>query len=172
MDHLAASADLTTSSDALLADLTARGIGFDRHDHAPLRTVADSKEVQHLMRPGALHIKNLYLRDRKKRNFLVTLEQDREVDLKALGAALEAKELSFGSPERLMEYLGILPGAVSPLAMLTGVRTGVVLVLDRAVERAERVYMHPLVNNRSIGMAPGDLLGWLAALGVAPVWLD
>lgn len=171
MDH-AVTDDLTAGSDALIADLAARGLDFDRHDHAPLRTVADAKEVQHLMRPGALHIKNLYLRDRKKRNFLVTLEQDREVDLKALGAALEAKELSFGSPDRLMEFLGILPGAVSPLAMLSGARTGVVLVLDRAVERAERIYMHPLVNDRSIGMAPGDLLAWLAGQGVAPVWLD
>ncbi|MDR0810193.1 MAG: prolyl-tRNA synthetase associated domain-containing protein [Gemmobacter sp.] len=172
MAPLASSADLTASSDALLDDLAARGIGFDRHDHPPLRTVADSKEVQHLMCPGALHIRNLYLRDRKKRNFLVVLEQDRAVDLKVLGAAIGARELSFGSPDRLMEFLGILPGAVSPLAMLTGARTGVVLVLDRAVERAERIYMHPLINDRSIGMAPEELLSWLAGLGVTPLWLD
>ncbi len=162
---------LPVTSDALIAMLDAAGIGYTRHDHVPLRTVGDAKQVQDAMGAG-LHIKNLYLRDRKKRNWLVTLEQDRDIDLKVLGEKIGAAGLSFGSQERLMEYLGIRPGAVSPLAMVTGARTGVTLVLDPALRDAERVHMHPLVNDRTLAIAPADLTRWLAATGCTPVWLD
>ncbi len=162
---------LPVTSDALIARIAAAGIPFDRHDHVPLRTVTDAKAVQGAMGAG-LHVKNFYLRDRKKKNWLVTLEQDREVDLKALGERLGTAGLSFGSEERLMEYLGIRPGAVSPLAMVTGATTGVTLVLDAAIRAAGRVHVHPLVNDRTLAMAPADLLRWLALCGCAPVWLE
>jgi len=166
---------LPVSSDALLAQLDDWGIDYSLHEHVPLRTVEDSKGVQSGLLPagpGVLHIKNLYLRDRKKRNYLVTLEQDRAIDLKELGRDLGAGGLSFGSPERLMEFLGIRPGAVSPLAMVTGARTGVRLVLDRAVERAETVCLHPLVNDRTVAMTPAALLEVLGHWGVEITWLD
>lgn len=162
---------LPVTSDALLAQLDALGIATVRHDHVPLRTVADAKLVQDAMGPG-LHIKNLYLRDRKKKNWLVTLEQDRDIDLKRLGEQIGAAGLSFGSEERLMEHLGIRPGAVSPLAMVTGVKTGVTLVLDGAIRTAHSVHMHPLVNDRTLAMAPADLGRWLGAIGCEPVWLE
>ena len=96
------------------------------------------------MVPGenALRIKNLYLRDKKKRNYLVTLQQDREIDLKALGAELGVGNLSFGSADRLMEFLGVRPGAVSPLAMVNGVENGVRFFLDPGVKKAELIFVH------------------------------
>ena len=39
-------------SDALMAQLDAAGIPYVRHDHVPLRTVADAKEVQDAMGAG------------------------------------------------------------------------------------------------------------------------
>ena len=82
MDATSAHQDsLPVTSDALIARLDGMGISYDRFDHVPLMTVQDSKAVQGVMRgpdQGGVHIKNLYLRDRKKRNFLVTLEQDRD----------------------------------------------------------------------------------------------
>lgn len=74
-----------------MAQLDDWGLSYVLHEHVPLRTVEDSKAVEHaLVVPGekALRLKNLYLRDRKKRNYLVSLQQDREIDLKALGAEL------------------------------------------------------------------------------------
>lgn len=162
---------LPVTSDALIAQLDALGIAYQRHDHVPLRTVADAKTVQDAMGAG-LHVKNLYLRDRKKKNWLVTLEQDRDIDLKRLGDQIGAAGLSFGSEERLMEFLGIRPGAVSPLAMVTGAKTGVTLVLDGALRDAQVVHVHPLVNDRTLAMTPADLMRWLASIGCTPVWLD
>ena len=166
---------LPISSDALLGKLKAWGIAYSYHEHVPLRTVDEAKTVEaDLVEPGetAFRLKNLYLRDRKKRNYLVTLEQDREIDLKALGAQLGGGGLSFGSADRLMEFLGIRPGAVSPLAMVTGVQTGVTFYMDAAARAADRIYMHPLVNDRTIGITPAEFDRVLGHLGVEAHWLE
>ena len=55
------------------------------------------------------HIKNLYLRDKKKNNYLVVAEENKDIDLKTLGEAIGAARLSFGSADRLMEYLACVP---------------------------------------------------------------
>lgn len=166
---------LPVTSDALLALMRGAGVDFELYEHIPLRTVEDAKTVQGCVvpaGPGRVDIKNFYLRDRKKRNYLVVLEQDRAVDLKALGVMLGAAGLSFGSAERLMEFLGIRPGAVSPLAMVTGAGTGVQLYMDRVIEQAEWVHVHPLVNDRTVAVRPGDLLRLLNRWGGDVGWLE
>jgi len=166
---------LPVSSDALLAQLDNWGVEYVLHHHVPLRTVADAKTVEADIsrgRSGGFHVKNLYLRDKKKRNHLVTLEQDREIDLKVLGADLGVGNLSFGSADRLMQHLGIRPGAVSPLAMVTGHDQGVTFYLDRAARDADMIYMHPLVNDRTVAMRPEALLMVLEKIGASVTWLD
>lgn len=166
---------LPVSSDDLLARMREAGVDFALHEHIPLRTVEDAKTVQGGAVPagnGRIDIKNFYLRDRKKRNHLVVLEQDREVDLKALGAQMGVAGLSFGSAERLMEFLGVRPGAVSPLAMINGAGTGVQLWMDAAVKAADFVHAHPLVNDRTVAMRPLDLQQVLAGWGAEVAWLE
>ncbi|TMV03749.1 prolyl-tRNA synthetase associated domain-containing protein [Ruegeria sediminis] len=165
---------LPLSSDALLARLAEWGLEYRLHEHVPLRTVEDSKAAEgQFMVPGenALRIKNLYLRDKKKRNYLVTLEQSREIDLKALGAELGVGNLSFGSADRLMENLGIRPGAVSPLAMINGVENGVRFFMDAAAQQADVIYMHPLVNDRTVAMSRTDVMAFLDRIGCEVTWL-
>lgn len=166
---------LPVSSDALLEKLDRWGIAYALHTHVPLRTVEDAKQVQDGLDPDGVrvfHTKNFYLRDRKKRNYLVTLEQDRNVDLAVLGAAMGAGKPSFGSAGRLMEFLGVRPGAVSPLAMENGTKSGVRFFLDPEVRQAELVFVHPLVNDRTIALTPDALLDVLNRLGVDVEWLE
>ena len=166
---------LPLSSNALLARLRDWGLAFTSHEHVPLRTVAESKEVEaELVVEGEVpfRLKNLYLRDKKKRNYLVTLQQDHEIDLKALGAELGVGNLSFGSADRLLQNLGIRPGAVSPLAMINGVENGVRFFMDARAKVADRIYMHPLVNDRTIGMPPANLQRFFEQVGVTPEWLE
>ncbi len=165
---------LPVSSDALLAQLEGWGLGYELHHHVPLRTVEEAKSVEEAMIvPGeaAFRVKNLYLRDKKKRNYLVTLEQDREIDLKALGKQLGVGGLSFGSPDRLLQNLGIRPGAVSPLAMITGAANNVRFVMDAAVRDCSTIYMHPLVNDCTVAMGVADFETFLEKLSVTPEWL-
>ncbi len=165
---------LPLSSDALLAQLDDWGLSYRLHSHIPLRTVEDAKVVEdQFMVPGenALRLKNLYLRDKKKRNYLVTLEQSREIDLKALGTELGIGNLSFGSADRLFQNLGIRPGAVSPLAMINGVENNVKFFMDAAAQQADVINMHPLVNDRTVAMPRTDLMAFFAKVGCEVTWL-
>ena len=166
---------LPVSSDALLDMLRAEGVEFELHSHPPLRTVAESKGVQDgWLSPedGGGHIKNLYLRDHRKRNYLVVAEQDRDIDLKSLAGRIGSGRLSFGSPTRLMEHLGVRPGAVTPLAMVTGRATGVELWIDAGLRESALVFAHPLVNDRTIALTPEALTRCLEGIGCEVRWLD
>ena len=166
---------LPISSDAIIERLDNWGIAYTRTDHVPLRTVEESKKVQGQFlssEQGGGHIKNLYLRDNKKRNVLLVAEQDRKIDLKTLNSKLGTGRLSFGSAERLMENLGVRPGAVTPLSMINGVETGVQLFIDSGLKSCRQIYVHPLVNDRTLGISVEGLQRFFEKIEVQPVWVD
>jgi len=166
---------LPISSENLLAYLDEAGLSYSRMEHIPLRTVADSKQVRDgflSAADGGGHIKNLYLRDKKKQNYLVVLQEDAELELKFVAEKIGANRLSFGSADRLLENLGVRPGAVTPLSMINGVQKQVQLFMDASLREKTLLYMHPLVNDRTVGMAPASLEAFLAALGAEYHWID
>ena len=100
----------------LLAFLDDLGIASTTHDHEAVFTVSESTEVHDRM-PGG-HTKNLFLKDKKGRIFLVVALHDAEIDLKSLHQKIGAQgRLSFGKPDLLMEVLGVEPGSVTPFAL-------------------------------------------------------
>ena len=166
---------LPVSSDAIIALLEKLDISYRRFDHVPLMTVEDSKKIESQFlasSDGGGHIKNLYLRDNKKRNFLVVAEQDRKINLKALPSVLGSGRLSFGSSERLFENLGVRPGAVTPLSMITGVKNDVKIFFDEDLRKCTKLYVHPLVNDRTIEVAIEGLEKFLKHLGTEPNWIN
>ena len=174
MSELEANADaetpLPTAPETLLARLDALGIAYRCVEHPPVFTVEEAKALRGEL-PGA-HIKNLFLRNKKGRMWLVTCLEDREVDLKALGERLEAGRFSFGSAERLMTYLGVRPGAVTPFAVINDKGGDVTMVLDSGLLGEDPVNCHPLVNTMTTALAPADLLRFLEAEGHPPQMLD
>ena len=166
---------LPISSDTLLETLKEWSISYKLFEHVPLRTVEDSKKVEGIFTStenGGGHVKNLYLRDKKKRNILLVAEQDQAIDLKKLGKNLNFSNLSFGSPERLMQNLGVRPGAVTPLSMINGVNNNVSLFMDRALRNKTVIYVHPLVNDRTIEMTIENLEKFFSKIGVNFEWID
>lgn len=155
----------------LLAELDRLGIDYAAHAHPPVFTVPEAKRHRPVEAPGEHHTKNLFLRNKKGKMWLVTLDEDRPVDLKDLGARLGAGNLSFGSAERLRRHLGVEPGSVTPLAVMNDTGGEVTLVLDRALAEGH-VWCHPLTNDRTLRLASADLVRFLAATGHAPQLLD
>lgn len=155
------------SPDDLFARLAALGIAVATVRHPPLFTVEQSKALRGTL-PGG-HTKNLFVKDKKDRMWLVTAEEDRPIDLKALGAALGAQgRLSFGSPERLMRHLGIVPGAVTPFGLANDTAGAVRFVLDRELLRHAVLNFHPLTNDATTAIGRDDFLRFLAAIDHAP----
>lgn len=141
----------------LMARLAALEIDVTTHRHPPLHTVAES-QAQRGQLPGG-HIKNLFVRDKKRRYWLVTVPEDAEIDLKALRHILGATgNLSFGAAEALIEKLGVRPGAVTPFAVMNDRDGDVTFALERSLLNETLVNAHPLHNEATIAVAPADLM--------------
>ena len=161
---------LPTAPETLLALLDQLQIGYVVHEHPPLCTVEDSKKNRGVML--GVHIKNLYLRDRKKRNFLLVAGEDQRIDLKALDQKIGCDRLSFGSADRLFEMLGVRPGAVSPLSLVNDPDHKVHLLLDKALHTNDLVYAHPLVNDMTLEIKGPCLQKFFLYTGHQPQWLE
>ena len=155
----------------LFARLDALGIETRTVEHEAAFTVEQAQHLRGVL-DGA-HVKNLFLRDKKKNIWLVTVMEERAVDLKALKGALEAKgNLSFGSPDLLMECLGVIPGAVTAFGPINDRDGRVSVVLDKAILDHETVSVHPLRNDRTTQIACQDLIRFLEEIGHPPRILD
>jgi Ala-tRNA(Pro) deacylase len=154
----------------LFARLDALAIAAESFEHPAVHTVEEAKALRGEL--AGAHIKNLFLRNKKGAMWLVTCQEDRAIDLKALGERLGAGRLSFASADRLMSYLGVLPGAVTPLAVINDRQGAVAVVLDSALPAQDPVNCHPLVNTMTTALAGRDLVRFLEAEGHPPRLLD
>lgn len=159
------------SPDRLLARLESLEIEAVTHRHPPVFTVEEAQALKGDL-PGA-HTKNLFLRDKKGAMWLVTALHDRRVDLEALGPRLGARgRLSFGSEARLMRYLGVSPGSVTPLAVVNDPGGAVGVVLDAGLRAFDTWNAHPLDNGMTTAMSGSDLVRFLEAHDHPPTWID
>src|ERR687890_1792182 len=152
---------VATPSD-LFAYLEKLGIRTETFEHAPVFTVAESRGVKAKI-PGG-HSKNLFLKDRKDRLFLVVAKDETRIDLKRLHETIGASgRLSFGSAELLNETLGVEPGSVTPFALINDTAGRVSVILDADLMAFERVNFHPLVSSMTTTIGRDDLRAFLAA---------
>jgi len=156
--------------DSLLARLAALGIEAETHRHPPVFTVEEARALRDDL-PGA-HIKNLFLRDKKKRMWLLVCLADSKVDLKQVAARLGAKGLSFASADRLMAAWGVTPGAVTPFGAVNDGEGAVQVVLERGILAHDRVNCHPLDNAMTTNIATADLLRFLEAMAHSPQFIE
>ncbi|MEM8596556.1 MAG: prolyl-tRNA synthetase associated domain-containing protein [Pseudomonadota bacterium] len=149
--------------EALYALFDRLAIPYAHHDHPPFFTVADSKGLRD-EHPGA-HVKNMFLKGKKGDLWLVTCLEDRAIRIRDLEKALGAKGLSFGKSELLWEHLGVLPGAVTPFALINDRAGAVRFAIDAGVLAAEVINAHPLHNEATTAIAAADLQRFLEAVG-------
>ena len=64
-----------------------------------------------------------------------------------------------------MAHLGVIPGAVTPLALVNDRERLVQPVIDEGLLAHELVNVHPLRNDRTTTMRTRDLMRFVAALG-------
>ena len=174
IDNLNLDKQLLVTSKNLIKKLDNWNINYKSFSHAPVMSVQEAKLIQNKLfgfDKDKGHIKNLYLRDKRKNNILFVTHQDTLVDLKLLAETIEMDRLSFGSPERLMENLGVLPGAVSPFSMINGVKHDVRLFLDNNLKSFKKIFAHPLVNNQTIEISLDQLELFFKKITATPKWI-
>ena len=152
-------APLPTSKDDLFQVLGDLNITFELHEHDPIFTVEEGAHLEKTI-PG-MHCRNLFLRDKKKKMFLIVAANETKIDLKKLPALINSKHLSFGSADRLWENLGIRQGSVNPFCILNDKDQNVRIILDAHMMAQTRVNYHPMDNGMTIGHSPNDLIHFI-----------
>lgn len=159
--------------EGLLAWLGALGIETRTVRHAPVFTVAESRELRGGL-PGG-HSKNLFLKPSKGDGpfLLAVLEESRKAPVDALARAAGAGRVEMAPAEALRAVLGVEPGSVTPFGLVNAAPGSVETVFDAALMRDhEWVHFHPLANHMTTAIRPADLLRFLNALGHDPRLLD
>ncbi|MBO9100204.1 MULTISPECIES: prolyl-tRNA synthetase associated domain-containing protein [unclassified Rhizobium] len=154
----------------LFAFLDAMGIAHKTLEHPAVFTVAESVSLRDQI-PGG-HTKNLFVKDKKDNFFLLTVEENAAVDLKTVHTLIgAASKVSFGKPEKLMEYLGVIPGAVTAFGAINDIGHHVTFVIDEALMADDIINCHPLSNEATTSIATQDLVRFMEATGHTPLVL-
>jgi len=154
----------------LFKTLEGLGVEYSTVEHPPVFTVEEAKALRGEIEGG--HTKNLFLRNKKGKMWLVVCAEDRGVDLRELAGRLNAGRLSFGSAERLEHYLGLIPGAVTPFGIINDKSGAVRVVLDRALLEEDPLNFHPLDNALTTAISPPDLMRFLESEGHPALLVD
>lgn len=101
------------------------------------------------------------------RTLLIVVGDDKSVDLKGLKDAVGADKLSFASPERMLELLGVEPGSVTILGLANDMEHKVEVFIDQAIWNAEEFQCHPLVNTATLVIPHIGMEAFLKATGHA-----
>lgn len=151
------------TEDEMYAEFDRAGIAHETLEHPAVFTVEDSAAI-HAALPAA-HTKNLFLKDKQKRFWLIVLPSDRRADLKAFAELLGAGKFSFGKPEEMEALLRVTPGAVTPLAVANVEPGAVSLVFDASFATSPRIAVHPLRNTATVAVPFAALVAWLEGRG-------
>ena len=157
---------MVASEDDLMRRFAELGIATVTHRHAALFTVEESQRLRGDL-PGG-NCKSLFLKDKKGALWLVVALEDQVLDLKTLHKTIGAARLSFAKADVLWQVLGVRPGAVTPFALINDTEGRVRIVLDRTMMTHDPLNYHPLHNEATTALAPGDLLAFLRACGCEP----
>lgn len=144
----------------LLKDLS---IPFEIIEHEAALTVEEMESV--LPEMDAQVCKNLFLRDQKgKQHYLVVMAKEKPFNLKEFEAAQGLGKMSFASEKRLLKYLDVPSGSVSPFGLINDEAAHVIVYIDNALKTCKEVGVHPNINTVTVTLSSSDLEKYLKSL--------
>jgi len=161
---------MPVSREELFEYLDKLNISHTTYEHAPIFTVEEGADIKTSM-PGG-HTKNLFLKDKAGRFFLICAIGQTPIPINKLHPILGCKRLSFGKPEPLMELLGMTPGSVTLFSVLNDTEKLVTLILDADLMNHDIVNFHPLLNDATTAISSADMITFAKATGHDPIILD
>ena len=152
------------NQEEILKLLDEKKIEYTLVHHKPVFTIDEMNEIDV---PNKDRIaKNLFLRDDKKRSYyLVSIEETKRADLKALRMLLSSRPLSFASEDDLVSILSLKKGEVTPFGLLNDKEHKAVFILDSYFEGGI-IGIHPNDNTATVFLKASDLLSVLENSGV------
>ena len=151
------------------------GIKTETVRHPAVHRVEDNQALRGSLEGG--HCKCLFVKDKKGNKALAVVDEGRKINLKSFADKMEMKRLSFGSPDRLFETLGVKPGSVTPFALINRLvdkpqEADLKVVLDAKMMEKAPLHYHPLHNEATVRINPDDLLMFIHHCGYKPIIHD
>lgn len=147
------------------------GIEFEVFEHPPLDTIEIA--LKYWKDIDAVHCKNLFFRNHKgNRHYLVIIRDTTPFNIRSLEIKLKQGKLTFGSEKRLLKYLGVKPGSVSPFGLINDTNHHVHLFLDKQLQNAEKISFHPNDNTASLVLIYADFIKYLQTMGNTFEFID
>jgi Ala-tRNA(Pro) deacylase len=148
----------------LYSILNELNIPFGYYGHPPVATIEDARKYWKDIE--ATHCKNLFFRNHKgDRHYLVIIEHTHDLYVRDLEQRLKQGKLSFASDQRMMRYLGLTPGSVTPFGLINDKEKHVHLFLDENLKKARKISFHPCINTASLVITFSDLGKFLRHMG-------
>lgn len=139
-------------------------IQYEVFYHPPTPSVDDA--LRYWDKINATHCKNLFFRNHKgNRHYLVLFHYLQQLNIRDLELCLKQGKLSFASPERMMRYLGLKPGSVSPFGIINDTNNHVHLFIDNQLLKADKLSFHPNDNTATLVVSIKDFLSFLEKSG-------
>ena len=146
-------------------------ISFEYLEHPEAPTIEIAK--QYWKGHDAKHCKNLFFRNHKgNRHYLVILDCDCDMDIHSIEKQLHQGKLSFASEHRMMKYLGVSPGSVTPFGLINDAEHHVHVFLDKNLQHAQRLSFHPCINTASLIISRSDFLRFMNYTENHYEWLE
>ena len=141
------------------------GIAYQRIDHVAADNMEACQAIDKAL--NATICKNLFLCNRQQTRFYLLMMPDtKNFKTKELSSQIGSARLSFGSAEKMEEYLDILPGSLSVMGLMNDHEGNVTLLVDEDVLQGEFVGCHPCVNTASLKLRTKDVFTtFLEAVG-------
>ena len=103
--------------------------------------------------------KNLFVKDKGKNYYLLTIKGDKKADLKQFRERNSTRAVSFAPADALMEIMGLIPGAVSPFGLLNDSENRVNFFIDREFFEGDGLIgIHPNDNTATVWLKAADLV--------------
>ena len=147
-------------------------VPFERVDHDAVGIIEGCAEIEKLL--DIEICKNLFLRNSKgDQYYLLMLPGGKHLVTKDLAKKIGSTRLSFGTPEKMEEYLDITPGSVSVLGLMNDHGNNIQFLVDNDIKKWEYFGCHPCINTSSLKIKTADLFSKiLPAVGHEPVFVD
>ncbi|CAD6242228.1 unnamed protein product [Miscanthus lutarioriparius] len=160
------------TKDQLLARLQELKIDFTCYDHPVVLTVEE--QAKHVGDLGGALSKNLLLKDKKHRLYVISALAGTKVDMKILSQRLGLGKggLRMAPEENLLEVLQVPLGCVTPFALINESASAVSLLLDQGFKSKQICYFHPLTNDVTIALSSSNLDKFLISIGKQPAYVD
>jgi Ala-tRNA(Pro) deacylase len=139
-------------------------ISYQYIEHPPAPTIEIAK--QYWKGHEAMHCKNIFLRNHKgNQHYLVLLPCDSNLAIRDLEHRLKQGKLTFASEERLMKYLNLSPGSVTPFGLINDTDKHVIVFIDEEITQSDFVSFHPNINTASLIISTDGFLKFIIQTG-------